>query len=172
MEILILLDQIQAGLGGTEHGDLPMGGKTMAMGSADMFEKYLQKNEKITTTLYCGDAFYLDHKAEVTLKMTAMIKKLSPDAVICGPAFHYENYADMCAAVGSLVNERTDIPVVVAMSKECQSVINQYKVTVDIVKMPKKGGIGLSDALQDILELCRLKVNKQDTTEFKKNKVY
>ena len=35
MEILILLDQIQAGLGGTERGDLPLGGKKMAMGSAD-----------------------------------------------------------------------------------------------------------------------------------------
>ena len=44
MEILILLDQIQAGLGGTERGDLPLGGKKMAMGSADMFEKYLENN--------------------------------------------------------------------------------------------------------------------------------
>lgn len=172
MEILIVLDQIQAGLGGTEHGDLPLGGKTMAMGSADMFDKYLNADEKITTTLYCGDQNYMDHKDEVSLKLAAMIKKIKPDVVICGPAFHYVQYAEMCAHTGAIVNEKTDIPVVVTMSKECQTVIGQYKERVDIVKMPKKGGTGLSDALKDVLALCRLKVAHADTTEFRQTKIY
>lgn len=172
MNILIVLDQIQAGLGGTEHGDLPLGGKKMAMGSADMFEKYLKADEKITTTLYCGDQNYMMHKDEVSLKLAAMINKLKPDVVICGPAFHYIQYAEMCAQTGALVNQKTSIPVVAAMSKECQPVIDQYKTQVDIVKMPKKGGTGLSDALKDILALCRLKVAKADTSEFRATKIY
>ncbi|SON69035.1 conserved protein of unknown function [Latilactobacillus sakei] len=172
MEILILLDQIQAGLGGTERGDLPLGGKKMAMGSADMFEKYLEKDEKIAVTLYCGDQNFMDHKDEVSLKLAAVIKKLHPDIVICGPAFHYEQYAEMCAQTGALVTEKTDIPVVAAMSKECQSVINQYRQRIDIVKMPKKGGTGLSDALKDILALCRIKANHGNISEFPSDKIY
>jgi len=172
MEILIVLDQIQAGLGGTEHGDLPLGGKKIALGAADMFDKYLSKDEKITVTLFCGDEFYMKNKDEVSLKLAAMINKIHPDAVICGPAFHYVEYAEMCAQTGSIVNEKTNIPVVAAMSKECSDVISKYSDKVDIVKMPKKGGTGLSESLQDILEICRKKVNGDDLSELREAKIY
>ncbi|APX73402.1 proline reductase [Companilactobacillus allii] len=172
MEILIVLDQIQAGLGGTEHGDLPLGGKKIALGAADMFDKYLNKDEKITTTLFCGDEYYMKNKNEVSLKLAAMINKLKPDAVICGPAFHYVEYAEMCAQTGAIVSEKTNIPVVAAMSKECSDVIKEYSNKVDIVKMPRKGGTGLSESLQDIIDVCRKKVNGDDLNEFKEIKIY
>lgn len=172
MEILIILDQIQAGLGGSERGDLSLGGKKTALGSADMFDKYLKSDEHITTTLYCGDDYFMANKEDVSIKLTAMVKKINPDVVICGPAFHYVKYAEMCAKTGALINEKLSIPVVAAMSKECQAVIDEYHSSVDIVKMPKKGGTGLSESLKNILELCRLKVNNEDITDFKDSKTY
>ena len=42
MKIIFLLDQIQAGLGGKEHGDQPLGGQKTAIGSVKMFEKLLK----------------------------------------------------------------------------------------------------------------------------------
>lgn len=35
MKAIIILDQIQAGLGGKERADTPLGGKKLAMGSAE-----------------------------------------------------------------------------------------------------------------------------------------
>lgn len=166
MELLIILNQVQAGLGGSERGDLPLGGKRIAMGAAEMFDKHLKDNEKISITLYCGDENYMAHKDEVSLKLAAMVKKLNPDGVICGPAFHYKNYAEMCAQTGALIDEKVGIPVVVAMAKQCVEVIEAYKDRVDIVKMPKKGETGLNNALGNILELLRLKIAGKDTTEF------
>ena len=42
MKTIIILDQIQAGLGGDERSDTPLGGKKIAMGSADNVEKALE----------------------------------------------------------------------------------------------------------------------------------
>ncbi len=44
MKVIVLLDQIQAGLGGKEKGDTPLGGKKLAMGAADTLDKALKKN--------------------------------------------------------------------------------------------------------------------------------
>lgn len=43
MKVIIILDQIQAGLGGKERADTPLGGKKIAMGSSDNIEKLLEK---------------------------------------------------------------------------------------------------------------------------------
>lgn len=43
MKVIVLLDQIQAGLGGKEKGDTPLGGKKLAMGAADTLDKALKK---------------------------------------------------------------------------------------------------------------------------------
>ena len=55
MKTIIILDQIQAGLGGDERSDTPLGGKKIAMGSADNVEKALEAvHGEIIGTFYCG----------------------------------------------------------------------------------------------------------------------
>lgn len=173
MKILMIFDQIQAGFGGKEKGDLALGGKKMPIGSANMFEKYLKEVDgNIIATLYCGDDYYLENKEIVTKKLVAMTKKISPDVVICGPAFNYEKYGLLCAEVGCSIETQTGIPVVAAMSKECEDAIAEHKDDLTIVKMPKKGGTGLSDSLKKILTLAHLKVNNQETEAFCKENCY
>lgn len=173
MKILMIFDQVQAGLGGKENGNVGLGGKKMAIGSASMFENYLKDYDaKIFATLYCGDDYYLENSEIVMKKMAAMTQKLQPDVVICGPAFNYEKYGQMCVEVGHEIESKLQIPVVAAMSKECEKAIAEHKDDVDIVQMPKKGGTGLVEALKRILELSQMKVAGDDISEFKEKYCY
>jgi glycine reductase len=58
MKVMMIFDQTQAGLGGKESPDLPMGGKAMGIGSCEMFTRFLDQqggkviaNFKITNKL-------------------------------------------------------------------------------------------------------------------------
>lgn len=173
MKVLMIFDQTQAGLGGKENPNLPLGGKGMAIGSASMLESYLKEvGGKVTACLYCGDGFFRENTEEVKTKMVAMVKKMNPDVVICGPAFNYAGYAEMCAVLANEINNKTDIPAIAAMSKECENAIANYKDIVNIVEMPKKGGIGLSESLRHICKLAQKKAAKEDVAEYTKEICY
>ena len=43
MKVMMIFDQTQAGLGGKESPDLPMGGKAMGIGSCEMFTRFLDQ---------------------------------------------------------------------------------------------------------------------------------
>lgn len=171
MKIIFILDQIQAGFGGKERGDLPLGGKRMSIGSADMFSKFLGADDEVIATLFCGDDAFLADRDVTTKKLVAMSKKMGADVVICGPAFNYEKYGIMCGQVATAL-EAEGVPAVAAMSKECEEAIADYKDQVTIVKMPKKGGIGLTDSLEKIVQLATMKHEGADTTAFAAENCY
>ena len=51
MKVMMIFDQTQAGLGGKESPDLPMGGKAMGIGSCEMFTRFLdQQGGKVIAT--------------------------------------------------------------------------------------------------------------------------
>lgn len=173
MKIIFVLDQIQAGLGGKEHGDQELGGRRGALGSVEMFGKLLKEREiEVLATIYCGDSYYLNEPQENALKIAAMSKKLGADVVLCGPCFNYAGFALMAAEVAAVIEERAGIPAVAAMSKECEEVITKYKTVVDIVKMPKKGGTGLTEAMAQMITLCEMKVAGENIEEFVANYCY
>lgn len=173
MKVLMIFDQIQSGMGGKEKTDLPLGGKKGEIGSVPMLKPHLEKiNAKVNSCLYCGDGYFYNHEEEVTKKVIIMIKKLNPDLVICGPAYNYKGYAYMCAVIANEINEETDIPVIIAMSKENEDVISKYKDLINIVKMPKKGGIGLNKSLNNICVLGRKMFNQEDISELKESICY
>lgn len=167
MKVLMVFDQTQAGLGGKESPDLPLGGKGMAIGSCSMFETILKEHGgHVSATLWCGDGTYAENPESVSLKMAAMVKKLQPDVVICGPCFNYASYATMAAGIATCINAHTDIPAFAIMSEECEQAIATYKNQVDILKMPKKGGIGLTQSLRVMCEMAEKKYKKEDTSSF------
>lgn len=173
MKVLMIFDQTQAGQGGKENPNLPLGGKMMAIGSATMMESALKEvGGKVVACLYCGDGFFKENEVEVKTKMVAMVKKINPDVVICGPAFNYPGYAKMCAVLANEINKNTDIPAIASMSKENEEVITDYKDIVNIVEMPKKGGIGLNDSLRNICKLAKKKVDKEDVADYVKQVCY
>lgn len=169
----MIFDQTQAGLGGKENPNLPLGGKNMMIGSANMIEPYLKDVDgKVVACLYCGDGYFRENKEEVRFKMTGMIKKLNPDVVICGPAFNYAGYAEMCAVLAEDINKKANIPALAAMSQENEQTIENYKGLINIVKMPKKGGTGLTESLKNICILAKKLVDGEDVNDFSKQICY
>ena len=135
MKIVMIFDQIQSGLGTKDGTMVPLTGKKEAVGPAVMMQPFLENPD------------------EVSRKLCAMVKKLQPDVVICGPAFNYGDYGEMCARVAADINATTESRAFAAMSRENEQVISRYKDQVMIVKTPKKGGLGLNDSLKN---MCRV----------------
>lgn len=174
MKVIVLLDQMQAGLGGKEKANTPLGGKKLAMGAADTYDKVLKKNgSKVMGTFYCGTDYYQGNKAEVQRKVTKMCEKMQADVVIAGPTYDYPEFATMACELADQLQKETAIPVVVSIAIEKnQTLIEDYQKLLTIVKMPKKGGTGLSDSIDRTIELCQLKVEQADITEFAQQYCY
>ena len=151
LKIITIYDQIQAGMGKKDDKMLSLGGKNVHIGPSIMMEPFLKQIEaKVVACLYCGSGTYLNDKEVVSKKLCDMVQKLHPDVVVCGPAFNYKEYAQMCAEITHDINNSTSVPAIAAMSVENEEVISKYKDLIYIVKCPKKGEVGLNEALKNI----------------------
>lgn len=168
MKIIMIYDQIQSGLGTKDDKMIPLGGKNEAIGPAIMMAPYLKKiDAKVVASLYCGNGTYLANPDEVSRKLCKMVEKLKPDLVMCGPAFNFTDYAEMCARVAYDINEMTSVKAFAAMSEENEDTIAKYKNKLNIVKTPRKGGTGLNSALKNMCDLAENMVLGKDITTLK-----
>ena len=85
---------------------------------------------------------------------------------MCGPAFNYADYAAMCAKVACDINANTDAKAFAAMSVENAETIAAYKDKVAIVETPKKGGMGLNDALKNMCAMAKALADREDTVSY------
>lgn len=163
MKIVMIFDQGLAGAGGKSNPNQELAIAKGGIGSALMLKPHFDKvNANIVATLYCGNEFFLNHEKEVIIKMTKMVEKINPDMVVCGPCFNFEDYALMSAEIAKSIEENTDINVVAMMSIENEETIKNYKDKIDILKMPKKGGTGLSDSFDNLANYIDSKVNSKE----------
>lgn len=166
LKIITIYDQIQAGMGTKDDKMLPLGGKNVPVGPSVMMEPFLKQiDARVVACLYCGNGTYLNDKAVVSKKLCDMVQKLHPDVVVCGPAFNYKEYAQMCAEITLDLNNTTDVPAIAAMSVENEEVISKFKDLIYIVKCPKKGGVGLNEALKNICLSAKAVADKEDKAE-------
>lgn len=173
MKIVMIYDQIQSGVGTKDDKMVPLQGKKVVIGPAVMMEPFLKKVDgNVIACLYCGTGFFQEDPETISRKFGAMAKKMEADVVICGPCFNYKEYASMAAKVAMDIHLQGNNPVISAMSEEMGEVIEQYKDQFPIVKMPKKGGTGLNDALRNICNLSKAMVDKQDITNMKNEFCY
>lgn len=169
MKIVMIFDQIQSGLGTKDDTMVPLTGKKDPIGPAIMMEPFLKEVDgHVVACLCCGNGTYLADPEEVSRKLCAMVNKLKPDVVMCGPAFNFVDYAAMCAKVACDINQSTEAKAFAAMSVENADTIAAYKDQVAIVKTPKKGGMGLNDALKNMCIFAKALADGKDTTELQK----
>ena len=115
----MIYDQIQSGAGIKDDHDIPLGAKKEAVGPAVMMEPFLKKVDgKVVACLYCGDGTYLKNPDEVSRKLCAMVNKLKPDVVMCGPCFNYLNYGKMAARIAYDINQNTSCLLYTSEPKE------------------------------------------------------
>lgn len=173
MKIVMIYDQIQAGAGIKDDHMVPLGLNKGAVGPAIMMEPYLkQVGGTVLACLYSGDGFYEANKDEVSRKLCAMVTKLQADIVICGPCFDYKGYAKMAAQLATDINANTEVRALAAMAAECEDVIAEFKDTIHIVKMPKKGAAGLNQSLEAMCELAYAMAKYEDEEAISKEYCY
>lgn len=144
MRLLLFFDQTQAGAGGKERPDVELAVEKGGIGSYHMFEGNLEEiDAKVLATMYSGNGYFFDNEEEVKRKVSGLVKKLKADIVLCGPCFNYKDYAHMSSILAKHIEETTDSKAVVMLSKENEDVIAEYKDQITMIKMPKKGGVGL-----------------------------
>lgn len=166
MKIIMIYDQIQSGAGIKDDHMVPLGAKREPVGPAVMMEPFLRKVDgHVVACLYCGDGFFDDNQEEVSRKLCAMVEKLQPDVVMCGPAFNYLGYGKMAARVAYDINRTTTVPALAAMSVENEETIAEFKDKVHIIETPKKGGTGLNEALEGMCQLARAMVDHKDLSD-------
>lgn len=166
MKILLIFDQGLAGAGGKSNPNQDLAIAKGGIGSALMLKPHFDRvSANIVATLYCGNEYFLNHKKEVVIKMTKMAEKIQPDMVVCGPCFNFEDYALMSAEIAKSIKENTNLNVVAMMSQENESTIEAYKDKIDILKMPKKGGTGLSESFDNLACYIDSKVNGKQINE-------
>ena len=155
MKIVMIYDQIQSGLGAKDDKMVPLTLLKEPVGPAVMMEQYLRAHDqRVLATLCCGNGTYMADPDEVARKLVAMVGKLSPDFVMCGPAFNYAEYAEMCGRVAADIEAAGKVHALAAMSEENAETIERYKGLVPIVRTPKKGGIGLNESLKAMCDLA------------------
>ncbi len=168
MKIIMIFDQIQSGLGTKDDAMVPLTGKKEAVGPAVMMQPFLKEIDgHVIACLCCGNGTYNANPEEVSRKLCAMVNKLQPDVVMCGPAFNYADYAAMCAKVAVDINATTSAKAFAAMSVENADTIAAYKDKVAIVKTPKKGGMGLNDSLKNMCRMAKALADGENTDALK-----
>lgn len=174
MKVVLIFDQGLAGAGGKSNPNVGLQIAKGGIGSALMLQPHFDKiDAKVFSTLYCGNQYFLNNEQEVIDKMTAMVKKINPDMVVCGPCFNFIDYAKMCAELTDNISQTTDIPVVTMMSDDNADTIAKFKDKISIIKMPKKGGVGLSDSFEDLIKWMNLKYeNSGELSELEKKICY
>lgn len=159
-KIMMVLNQVQAGMGSDENNMLEPLAKKGAIGPGVTLEpKFNQHEATIVVTFVCGDKYFVENEAEVTKKMVGLAKKMKVDAVLCGPAFHYPNAGKMFAKAAIILNQY-DIPSLATMSVENEAT-ETYKEKVSILKMPRKGGIGLNESFENMAKYTSMLANNQ-----------
>ncbi|MGT2949926.1 glycine reductase [Streptococcus cuniculi] len=154
MRVVLFFDQIQAGAGGKEQTAVPLAVEKGGIGAYLTFQQYLDPSLTVIATTYSGIGYFQDNKAEVMKKMLGLLKKVRADLLLCGPCYNYEPYAEMAAQLAATVNEQLpECRAIVMCSQENEEIIEAFKQQVVMVKMPKKGGVGLSESFRHLSEV-------------------
>lgn len=168
-KIMMVLNQVQAGMGSDENSELEPLAKKGAIGPGvtlePMFNNY---GATVAMTFICGDTYFSHNEESVTKKMVGIARKLGIDAVLCGPAFHYPNAGEM-AALAAKNCTKYGLPAIAVMSVE-NAATETYKEQVNILKMPRKGDIGLSGSFTKMAyytaELAKENTIENNTDDF------
>ncbi len=168
-KILMVYDQIQAGAGTKDDQMVPLKATREVIGPAIMMERFLKANdEKIIACVYCGTGTWKEDPAEIIRKITALAKKLGADGVLCGPCFNYGEYSQMAAEAALSIQDKLNIPAIACMSAENEAVISKYSKEIPIVICPKKGAVGLNEALENMCHLAAEMIDHKNTDNLRK----
>lgn len=115
--VVVYLNQFFGQIGGEDKADTPPQSTDKPVGPAVGLSALLPKNCTIVRTIICGDGYFNENLEEASAAVRQMLKELSPDVVVAGPAFNAGRYGMACGMVGKIAFE-LGIPAVSGMYPE------------------------------------------------------
>ena len=114
---VLYLNQFFGQIGGEDKADFEPELVEKAVGSAGIFNT-VAKDVQITHTLICGDNFMASHTEEALRRCLELLKGISFDVLIAGPAFNAGRYGNACGQICKAVSEEFSLPVITSMNVE------------------------------------------------------
>ena len=119
IRIVHYINQFFAQIGGEEKSDYPIELREgEAVGPGLAFKAAFGDQAEIVGTIVCGDSYFNENIDATTKTIVEMVKKLSPDVVMFGPAFNAGRYGFACGTAAAAVVEELGIPAITGMYPE------------------------------------------------------
>lgn len=153
LKIVHYINQFYAGIGGEEKANIKPEIREGFVGPGMGLNGLLSKDgAEIVATIICGDSYFAENIEEAKAEIIEMVKKVSPDLFIAGPAFNAGRYGVACGAIATAVKEELNIPVMSGMYVENPGA-DMYKKQLHIVST-RNSAVGMRDALPKMATLA------------------
>jgi glycine reductase len=116
--IVHVVNQFFAGLGGEDKAGMAVGVIQGSAGAARGLELQLGEAAKVSCTIYYGDNYVHEHKADAMKAILDAVRSAKPQALVAGPAFNSGRYGVSCVEVCDAVANSLGISCVTAMHEE------------------------------------------------------
>lgn len=114
---ILYLNQFFGQIGGEDKADFEPVLVEKAIGSAGIFNS-TAKDVQITHTLICGDNFMASNTGEALKRCLGLLKDISFDLLIAGPAFNAGRYGNACGQICKAVGAEFNVPTLTSMNVE------------------------------------------------------
>jgi len=118
LKIVHYINQFYGGIGGEEMAGHKPEIREGVVGPGMAFAGAFGGDASITHTIICGDSYFGENIEEAKKIIVDMVKKVSPDMFIAGPAFNAGRYGVACGTICAAVKEELGIPVLTGMYEE------------------------------------------------------
>jgi len=156
INVIHVLNQFFAGLGGEEKAGMPAAVIDGAAGAARGLQAQLGEEAQIVCTIYYGDNYFHERREEAMNTVLDAVREHHPQVLVAGPAFNSGRYGISCAEICNAVAKALDIPCVTAMHEENPGV-GTYRdfVNPNIYCLPTAASTaGMADALKALAKFA------------------
>lgn len=155
---ILYINQFFAGIGGEDMAHTPPQISEEMVGPALAFAKEL--DAEISHIVICGDNYMGENTEKATEEILEMLKPLSFDVFLAGPAFQAGRYGVACGNIAVAVQKEFGVPVVTSMHVENPGV-EMFKKELYIIE----GGHSAAAMRKDTKGMAKL-ANKLMNGEF------
>ena len=152
LTVLHYINQFFANVGGEEAADYAPELRAGCVGPGMAFNAAFGDEAEISATVVCGDSYFNENIEKASAEILEMVEKMSPDVVICGPAFNAGRYGVACGTIAAEIQEKLGIPAMTGMYRENPGA-DMFKTKVYIVET-KNSAAGMRDAVKKMAPLA------------------
>jgi glycine reductase len=116
--LIHVLNQFFAGVGGENKADISVGIKPGTIGAARGLQAQIGDRARVVATLFFGDNYFHQNPKEALAAALREARRLQPQVIVAGPAFGSGRYGIACVELCQMFAETLSVPCVTAMHRE------------------------------------------------------